>query len=140
MDPRFLLDICSGTGSVSKVAREMGWVTTTLDNDPQTNPDCTHFLYNCLEIGNNNSKIDRKVYLKSVSVIFVLALFQNDLKNAISQTHLDFSMPTFPKCPSSNQHFFKKSTSYPSPAPATSIKTTANGFSSYELFIKIIDF
>ena len=36
--------------------------------------------------------------------------------------------------------FFQKSTSYCSPAHPTMIKMAANGFSSYELFIKIITF
>ena len=115
-----------------------GWILyrKRIRKNPRPHP----FSLQLPQISKNNSKIDRKVYLKSVSVISVLALFQNDRKNAISQTHLDFSMPTFPKCPSSNQHFLKKSTSYPSPAQSTSTKMTANGFSSYELFIKIIDF
>ena len=70
-------------------------------------PDRTHFLYNCPEITKNNFKIDRKVYLKSVSVIFVLALFQETLKNAISQPHLD-SASDLPKTTLPKQTFFQK--------------------------------
>ena len=52
MDPRSLLDICSGTGSVSRVAREMGWNTTTLDNDPKTNPDILMNVLDYVPSGN----------------------------------------------------------------------------------------
>ena len=38
--------------------------------------------------------------------------------------------------PSPVQHFFQKSTSYWTPAQSTKTKMTANGFSSYELFVK----
>ena len=41
---------------------------------------------------------------------------------------------------SPNQRFFKKSTSYWPPAQSTRTKMTANGFSSYELFVKIDTF
>lgn len=34
-----LLDLYSGTGSVAKVAREMGWEVTTLDISPKYGPD-----------------------------------------------------------------------------------------------------
>ena len=49
---KHLLDICSGTGSVSKVAREMGWTTTTLDNDPKTNPDILMNVLDYVPSGN----------------------------------------------------------------------------------------
>ena len=39
-----------------------------------------------------------------------------------------------------NTHFFKKSTPYVAPAQSTRTKMTANGFSSYELFVKKCDF
>ena len=39
-----------------------------------------------------------------------------------------------------NKHFSKRSISYWPPAPATMIKTTVNGFSSCELFLKTITF
>ena len=79
-------------------------------------PDRTHFLYNCPKISKKNSKIDRKVYLKSVSVIFVLALFQDDRKSAISQPHLDFSMQTFPT-PLPQKSFFQKINLISPPSP-----------------------
>ena len=34
-----LLELCSGSGSLSRVARSRGWETLTLDNDPRTRPD-----------------------------------------------------------------------------------------------------
>ena len=34
-----LLDLCSGSGSLSRVARSRGWETLTLDIDPRTRPD-----------------------------------------------------------------------------------------------------
>ena len=39
--------------------------------------------------------------------------------------------------PTNNQHFFKNSTSYWAPAQSTRTKMTANGFSSYEVFVKL---
>ena len=41
--------------------------------------------------------------------------------------------------PTNDQHLFKKSTSYWAPAQSTRTKMTANGFSSYELFVKKCD-
>ena len=34
-----LLDLFTGTGSIAKVARELGFEATTLDIDPKCNPD-----------------------------------------------------------------------------------------------------
>ena len=44
------------------------------------------------------------------------------------------------KRPTKSQHFSKKSTSYAPPAQSTRTKMTADGFSSYELFVKIDTF
>ena len=87
-------------------------------------PDRTQFLYNCPEIGKNNSKIDRKVYLNSVSVMFALALFQDDLK-------VQFPNPTLiSACGQSSyfsqnthfQHVSKKSIFYKVPRPSPQTK------------------
>ena len=91
----------------------------------------------------NLSRIDRKVCCNSVGAIFVLALSQDDLKSAVSQPQpwfqhaanlLIFPKHTLPTFYRRNQSFTR------SPSQAPRRKMTANGFSSYELFITIVDF
>ena len=65
--------------------------------------------------------------------------FQDSDKNGMSENDPVLGPTTWKNRPAKNKHFFKKSTSYASSAQSTRTKMTANGFSSYELFVKIDD-